>query len=57
MCDPYTYENAHGQLKWENDMAKEYNSLMKNKALEFVVWPQGKNVVKRQWVYKVKFTS
>jgi len=30
-CDPNKYVDAHGQLKWENVIVEEYNSLMKKK--------------------------
>ena len=46
VCDPYTYVDAHCRPKWENTMAREYCSLMKNKTQDLVPQIQGKTVMK-----------
>ncbi|KAK3925131.1 Retrovirus-related Pol polyprotein from transposon TNT 1-94, partial [Frankliniella fusca] len=40
--------------KWKLAMEKEYNSLVKNGVWELVERPEGVNVIKSKWVFKVK---
>ena len=55
--EPSTYDEAINHLvygkEWELAI-KEYDSLMKNGAWEFVRLPPGKNVVRCKWVFKAK---
>lgn len=37
-------------------MSTEMDSMLQNHMWDFVPQPQGKNVMKFQWVYKTKFT-
>ena len=55
--DPKYYVDAHGKPKCEQDMQHEIDSLEKNHTWDLVPPLTRKNVVKCQWVYRIKFTS
>jgi hypothetical protein len=45
---------AVGQHFWQDDMTKEYQSIMKNDVWDIVPRPEGKSVVTSKWIYKIK---
>ena len=54
--DLINYAYVKGQPKWEKAMLTQVDSLLKNRTQD-LVRPQVKNIVKCQWIYKIKFTS
>ena len=39
---------------WKDDMAEEYESIMKNDVWDVVLRPKGKYVVNSKWLFKIK---
>ena len=39
---------------WQDAMAEEYNSIMKNEVWDIVPRPKDKSVVTSKWIYKIK---
>ncbi|KAH9323687.1 hypothetical protein KI387_018326, partial [Taxus chinensis] len=53
--DPQSFSKAHGIPKWDDAMAAEYSSLMKNHTWDLVSLPKGRKMVKCKWVYRTKY--
>ena len=59
MCDlvdqePTSYEEATKKKEWVEEMAEEYQSIMKNDVWDIVPKPENKSVVSSKWIYKIK---
>jgi hypothetical protein len=48
---------AAGQQVWQDAMAEEYQSIMKNDVWDIVPRPEGKSVVTSKWIYKIKHAA
>lgn len=55
--DPETFSKAHGLSEWDDAMAVEYSSLMKNDTWELVPLPHGRKLVRCKWVYRTKYAA
>jgi len=51
---PSYFEKVVEKLFWVDAMVEEYESIMKNNALEFVPRPIDKSVMGLRWIFKVK---
>jgi hypothetical protein len=52
--DPSCHGEAVGQKVWQDAMAKEYQSIMKNDVWDIIMRLEGKSVVTSKWIYKIK---
>jgi len=52
-----TFKEAYKHECWMEAMKVEYEALMKNKTWDLVPYPNEKNVIGNEWIYKVKFNS
>jgi len=52
--EPTCFEQAVGNLKWDNAMDEEMATLDVNATWELVVLPKDKKTIGCKWVYKVK---
>jgi hypothetical protein len=52
--EPTCFEQAVGNLKWDNAMDKEMAPLDANVTWELVALPEDKKSIGCKWVYKVK---
>ena len=53
--EPLVFEEAKRKPEWENAMATEHESLMKNQTWDLTPLPPGKKPIGCKWVYKVKY--
>ena len=54
VTEPSSFEEAVEDPAWVDAMVKEYDSIVRNSAWDFVPRPKGKSVVGSRWIYKVK---
>ena len=54
MTEPSSFEEAVEDPAWVDAMVEEYDSIVRNSALEIFPRPEGKSVVGSRWIYKVK---
>jgi hypothetical protein len=54
--EPSCHEEVTGQHVWQDAMAEEYQSILKNDVWDIVLRPEGKSVVTSKWIYKIKHT-
>jgi hypothetical protein len=52
--EPSCLGEAAGQQFWQDAMAEEYQSIMKNDVWDIVLRPEGKFVVASKWIYKIQ---
>jgi hypothetical protein len=55
--EPICFEQAIGDLKWDNAMDEEMATLDGNATWELVILPKDKKVIGCKWVYKVKHNA
>ncbi|KAH9313676.1 hypothetical protein KI387_022303 [Taxus chinensis] len=55
--DPQSFSKAHGIPEWDDAMAAEYSSLMKNHTKDLVSLPKGRKMVRCKWVYQTKYIA
>jgi hypothetical protein len=55
--EPSCHGEAAGQQVWQDAMAKEYQSIMKNDVWDIVLRPEEKSVVTSKWIYKIKHAA
>jgi hypothetical protein len=55
--EPTCFEQAVGNLKWDNAMDEEMAALDVNATWELVVSPEDKKAIGCKWVYKVKHNA
>ena len=55
--EPACFDDAIGDVKWEQAMDEEMAALDANVTWELVPLPNGKNVIGCKWVYKVKHNA
>ena len=55
--EPLTLKEDFKHECWMEAMKVEYEALMKNKTWDLVPYPNEKNVIGNNWIYKVKFNS
>lgn len=48
---------AHEHPEWNDAMAEEYSSLMRNEIWELVPLPLGRKLVQCKWVYHTKYAT
>jgi hypothetical protein len=54
---PSCHGEAEGQQEWQDSMAKEHQSIMKNDVWDIVLRPEGKFVVTSKWIHKIKHAA
>jgi hypothetical protein len=52
--EPSCHGEATSQQVWQDAMAEEYQSILKNDVWDMVLRPKGKSVVTSKWIYKIK---
>ena len=52
--EPTCFENAVGNVHWDDAMNEEMAALESNDTWELVPLPKGKNAIGYKWVYKIK---
>ena len=55
--EPSSHGEVTGQQVWQDAMAEEYHSVLKNDAWDIVPRPEGKSVVTSKWIYKIKHAA
>ena len=56
-CDPIVYEETARDDCWVKVMEEEIHAIEKNDTWKFTSIPTGKNAIRVEWVYKIKFKS
>jgi hypothetical protein len=56
-----TKPSCHGEATrkqvWQDAMAEEYQSILKNNVWDIVPRPEGKSIVTSNWIYKIKHAT
>jgi hypothetical protein len=55
--EPSSFEEADKLQVWNDDMLKEYRSIIKNNVWDIVSRPKDKSVVSSKWIYKIKHVA
>jgi hypothetical protein len=55
--EPSCHGEATGQQVWQDAMAKEYQSILKNDVWDIVPRPEEKSVITSKWIYKINLAS
>jgi hypothetical protein len=55
--EPSCHGEASGQQVWQDAMAEEYQSILKNDVWDIVPRPEGKSVVTSKLIYKIKHAT
>lgn len=54
---PTSYEEVVKKQVWQDEMVKEYNSIMKNEVWDTRPRPKDKSVATSKWIYKIKHAA
>jgi hypothetical protein len=55
--EPSCHGEATCQQVWQDAMAEEYQSILKNDVWDIVLRPEGKSIVTSKWIYKIKHAT
>jgi hypothetical protein len=55
--EPSCHGEVTGQQVWQDAMAEEYQSILKNDVWDIVLRPKGNSVVTSKWIYKIKHAT
>ena len=53
--EPSSFKEASKHECWMQSMNVKYEALMKNQTWDLVPYPNKRNVIGNQWIYKVKY--
>ena len=56
-CDPFTFQEAIKDSKWQKAMNEEIRYIEKNNSWELVELSEGQKSISVKWVYKTKLNK